>query len=148
MFGEPAPGDPLDWQWVDAELVASETYWITASGAGPPHPRPVWGIWSVNRLHLSVGSLRISRDLEPGTHVTVHLPSGTDVVIVEGVFVGRSADTDLIASYIAKYDWDYDVGQYGPLTSIAAKSVLSWRTIGPAGRDGFAATGSWQFGDN
>jgi hypothetical protein len=23
---------------------------------GHPHPRPVWGIWSQQRLHLSIGS--------------------------------------------------------------------------------------------
>ena len=145
MYGAPAAGELLDWEWVEAELTGSGTYWVSPGGVDVPHPRPVWGIWSADALHLSVGSPLIRQQLQPGRAVTVHLPSGTDVVIVEGVVEGSTSAVEFIRPYDRKYDWTYDIDQYGPLTSIAATTVTAWRASGPAGRDGFVASGSWRF---
>ena len=146
MYGQPAAGETLAWEWVEHQLAASGTYWVNPWRSTPPHPRPVWGIWSESTLHLSVGSPTINRHLELGDRVTVHLPSDTDVVIVDGVVALHTTDAELIRTYDQKYDWVYDIDEYGPLTSVRPSSVLSWRAAGWAGRDGFSATGSWQFG--
>jgi hypothetical protein len=76
---------------------------------------------------------------------TVHLDSGTDVVIVEGVVEAKTVDPGLISAYDAKYTWMYDVDAYGPLTSIRPRTVLAWRSAGWAGRDGFTATNRWRW---
>jgi hypothetical protein len=145
MYGEPSDVDELDWSWVDAELASAGTYWITASGAGHPHPRPVWGIWADERLDLSIGSPVIARLLGDRPEVAVHLDSGTDVVVVEGVVSGQTDDPALISAYNDKYGGTYSTTEYGPLTRIRPTTVLAWRAGGRAGRDGFRRAGRWRF---
>jgi hypothetical protein len=147
MYGVVSELDPVPWAWVDEQLRDAPTYWVVPTGEGHPHPRPVWGVWADGELHLSVGSLVVSRALRADPTTTVHLDSGVDVVIVEGVAVSV-ADTDeprYIEAYDAKYDWDYDLAEYGPLTTVRPTAVLAWRSAGPAGRDGFQQVARWTF---
>ena len=74
----------LEWDWVEAQLVGAGTYWTTSTTSGRAHPRPVWGVWQGDRLYLSVGTPATLQALMADPAVTVHLDSGTDVVIVEG----------------------------------------------------------------
>jgi hypothetical protein len=104
----------------------------------------VWGIWTDEVLHLSIGSPKLMA-AQTGSPIAVHLDSGTDVVIVEGSVESKTVDPDLIAAYDAKYTWNYDVSTFGPLTSIRPHVVLAWRSAGWAGRDGFTATGRWRW---
>jgi hypothetical protein len=138
----------LAWSWVEQQLLGAGTYWVVARSPGHPHPRPVWGIWSEQQLYLSIGSPTLRRAIRAEPVVTVHLDSGTDVVVVEGL-VAPSVPTSpaLIQAYNDKYDWDYQVSQYGELTLVQPSKVLAWRTAGPAGRDSFQSTGSWVFED-
>lgn len=145
LYGQPSDTPSSDWEWVDDQLTVAGTYWVVTPTPTHPHPRPVWGVWREERLHLSVGSPTLAQALLPTTPVTVHLDSGTDVVIVEGNVVGPSTDPELIAAYDSKYTWEYDVDQYGPLTTIAPTQILAWRSAGWAGRDGFQETGRWIF---
>ena len=145
LYGRPTDAAPLDWAPVDAALHAAGTFWVVTRTDGHPHPRPVWGLWDGSDLHLSIGSPVLVRDLATDATVTVHLDSGTEVVIVEGRAVDRRADPDVIARYEAKYDRAYEVDEYGPLTVVAPTKVLAWRAAGPAGRDGFRTAGRWTF---
>ncbi len=146
MYGSPAGGDRLDWTWVEDQLVKAGAYWIVAPGVGNPHPRPVWGIWHDEGLFLSIGSPEIKRRTQDGNPVAVHLGSVTDVVIVDGDAAGAFSDGVLLDAYNAKYDWDYSVDEYGPLTRIEPRKVIAWRSAGWAGREGFQETGRWTFG--
>jgi hypothetical protein len=146
MFGAPSTNSQLAWSWVEQQLTAAETYWVDVAGSGTrPHARPVWGVWLGEQLHLSIGTPAIRRAATPGAGATVHLPDGLDVVIVEGEIAGPTRDREVIAAYDSKYDWTYDVEQYGPFTTIAPRDVLAWRAEGPAGRDGFSHTGRWTY---
>ncbi len=144
MFGQPTDAAPLDWSWVEEQLVRSDTYWVTTRGNGRPHPRPVWGVWVDDRLHLSIGSPEINRDLERDPELTVHLPNGIDVVIVEGTASGSTDDPVFVDAYDAKYDWAYDAEAYGPFVTVQPTIVMAWRAAGPAGRDGFRHVGCWR----
>jgi hypothetical protein len=84
MYGQPSSAPRLDWSWVRTQLEDAGTYWVVARGSGHPHPRPVWGVWHADVLHLSVGSPIVASALEVDPRVTAHVGSGTDVVIVEG----------------------------------------------------------------
>lgn len=144
MYGQVTTQPRLSWWWADERLTAAELYWVDVAGSGSrPHPRPVWGVWADEALHLSIGTPAIRRVARPGTGVTVHLDDALDVVILEGEVAGDTDAPDVIARYDAKYDWDYDLAQYGPLMTIAPVRVLAWRAAGPAGRDGFQQTGRW-----
>jgi acyl CoA:acetate/3-ketoacid CoA transferase beta subunit len=104
----------------------------------------VWGIWLGDMLHLSIGSPTLAA-AGPATSMTVHLDSGIDVVIVEGLVDSTTVDPDLVAAYDDKYTWSYDASAYGPLTSIRPVAVMAWRSAGWAGRDGFVATNRWRW---
>ena len=145
MYGQPSATPGLDWSWVDAQLAAAGTYWVIARTQGHPHPRPVWGIWESDHLCLSIGTPITLLTLARDPVVTVHLDSGTDVVIVEGHAAGTTSGADIIGAYNRKYDWDYDAGQYGPLQRVDPDAVLAWRAAGWAGRDSFQQTGRWRF---
>jgi len=148
LYGTPSDQDPLAWSWVEEQLEAAGTYWLVARSTGHPHPRPVWGIWHGRRLHLSVGSPTLRRCVDRDPMVTVHLDSGTDVVLVEGTTghtTERGTPSSVIDAYNAKYDWDYRVEQYGELVVVQPLRVLAWRTAGWAGRDSFQSTGCWHF---
>ena len=147
MFTQVADADALSWDEVRAQLAAEGTYWVVPrSPEGPPHPRPVWGVWLPDGLHLSVGSPVVRRQLAADPSVTVHTSSGTDVVLVEGHAAGAAPDAaPALAAYQQKYDWVYDADQFGPLTWIRPRDVLAWRAAGDAGRDGFRRVGRWRF---
>jgi hypothetical protein len=137
---------PLAWSWVDRQLTDAGTYWVVGQLDGRPHPRPVWGVWQQERLHLSIGSPTVRRAIEQQPAVTVHLDSGTDVVIVEGLVAPAAATApSVLEAYNRKYDYDYQVGQFGELTTVLPGKVLAWRAAGWAGRDSFQQTGSWTF---
>jgi hypothetical protein len=105
----------------------------------------VWGVWRDSHLYLSIGTPTTSKALVADPLVTVHLDSGTDVVIVEGRAVGPVLEPAVIADYDRKYDWSYDPVEYGPLTCVAPETILAWRAGGWAGRDGFQSTGRWRY---
>lgn len=145
LYGTVSEREPLPWSWVEEQLVAAGTYWVVAH-APDPHPRPVWGVWNDLQLYLSVGSPTLAQSIGGRLPVTVHLDSGTEVVLVEGTAAPGdpgSTPVAVIERYNAKYDWDYQVGEYGELTVVAPVKVVAWRSGGWAGRDGFQATGSW-----
>ncbi len=146
LYGRPSEERPLDWAWVEEQLAVASTYWLVGIEEGRPHARPVWGVWHGERLHLSVGSPTLRRALDANSAVTVHLDSGTDVVIIDGLALpGGPTGPEVVAAYDRKYEWSYDVGERGELTPVAPVRVLAWWAAGPAGRDGFRRTGAWVF---
>jgi len=147
MFTTVPDADALPWDEVRVRLVAEPTYWVVPrSPEGAPHPRPVWGVWLDDGLHLSIGSPVVRRQLEADPTVTVHTTSGTEVALVEGAAAGSPPDpAPALEAYRRKYDWDYDVDQYGPLTWVRPHLVLAWHAVGEAGRDGFRRVGKWRF---
>ena len=68
-------------------------------------------------------------------------------VIVEGEVAGSSVDVDVIAAYDNKYNWSYDVSEYGPLVVVVPSKILAWQAAGWAGRESFQRSGTWKFSD-
>jgi hypothetical protein len=118
---------------------------VTARTTGHPHLRPVWGVWRSSRLFLSIGTPVTRQALAVDPAITVHLDSGTEVVIVEGRVSGSGNDAEIVAEYDEMYDWSYDLIQHGPLTRISPETDLAWRAAGWAGRDSFQESGQWVF---
>jgi hypothetical protein len=139
MYGAPAPpGDLLPWAWAEHRLTAARNYWIaTTRPDGRPHCRPVWGVWLPDGFWFSTGSLA-RHNLTPNPHITVHLESGAEVVIVEGVAAAVSGQDTLravIDAYNAKYNWDIHAtddgvadasGAAGPAYHVAPHVVFGW----------------------
>ena len=112
MVGATADG-PLGWDHVEERLGGSRNYWIvTARPDGRPHAAPVWGVWVEGSLYFgtSRGSVK-GRNLARRPELVVHLESGDDVVILEGVVEevrDRAAFDDIDAAYRAKYGMGVD----------------------------------------
>jgi hypothetical protein len=147
MFGSVPNAEPLEWSWVRDQLLTAEMYWVVPRSDDHPHPRPVWGVWADDALQLSLGSPALNREIAADHVVTVHLESAIDVVIVEGFArkLSTAESRGAVEAYNLKYDWEYDLDQYGPFTMVAPSTVMAWRAAGVAGRDGFRHAGRWQF---
>ena len=100
----------LGWAWAADRLESARNYWLcTTSPSGTPHARPVWAVWVGDRVCFSTDpaspkAWNIARD----PRVTIHLESGDDVVILEGV-AERLPEQLAVAvqgAYQSKYAWD------------------------------------------
>jgi len=106
MFGREPAGPSLPWSWADERLREARNYWVTtASRSGQPYARPFWGLWEGVSFEFSTGS-RTLANIRTNPQVTVHLESGSDVVIVEGdagVILQPARLQDFVEAYNGKY---------------------------------------------
>jgi len=130
MFGQPVGSGRLSWQWVTERLTRARTYWIaTTCPDGRPHSRPVWGIWLDDTFYFSTGSLA-AQNLTASSAITVHLESGSEVVIMEGMAETASERplVELVVNrYNEKYHWNVDPNHLpGPFYAVHPKKVFGW----------------------
>jgi hypothetical protein len=124
----------MSWAWVDEQMAKSRSYWVCSTRPdGRPHAAPVWGVWFEGTLYFSTDrGARKARNLAANPAVVVHLESGDDSVIFEGV-VEEIADMELLRrvgkAYAAKYP-PYDPvgeGMEGALWyALRPQSALAW----------------------
>lgn len=128
----------LPWSHVVERMEGALNYWIgTVEAEGQPHATPVWGAWLDNQFYFD-GSpeTRRMRNLAVNPKTVVHLESGSDVVIIQGItrFVSkpiRALTERLAASYTSKYEaagyapkpeqWDN-----GGLYVVEPRLVFAW----------------------
>jgi pyridoxine/pyridoxamine 5'-phosphate oxidase len=147
-YGMPAVtslDDTVSWSWVDDQLTRARNYWIASSRPdGRPHAMPVWGIWLDGQLVFGTDrDSRKGRNIAQNPAVVVHLDSGDEVVILEGVAeevtdgaVLDAADT----AYHAKYDVHL-VSAPGAVVIYAVRPKVAFAWLE---RDFFKAT-RWRF---
>ena len=148
FYGSTSDLHGVEWSDVRRRVVDAPIYWVDVAGGERPHPRPVWGVWlDRDVLALSIGTPTARRRLTDGAAISVHLDDGIDPVILQGTLDGFDGDPAgaAIRAYDAKYDWTYDVDQYGPLAVVRPEVVLAWTSLGRAGRDGFGAASRFTF---
>jgi nitroimidazol reductase NimA-like FMN-containing flavoprotein (pyridoxamine 5'-phosphate oxidase superfamily) len=99
--------DLLPWSWVVERMEQARNYWICSTRPdGRPHAAPVWGVWLDGTFYFSTGRRsRKARNLATNPAVVVHLESGDETVIFEGV---AEAITDWDAETAARYADTYD----------------------------------------
>jgi len=126
VSGYGIPDDPegmLPWSWADERLAAAHNYWVATGG---PHASPVWGLWRDARFLFSCGAeSRKARELARDSHIVVHLESGDEVVIVDGVAEPVAATEQDVEEYRVKYDYRPDPGE--GWYRVAPRRVLAWR---------------------
>ena len=134
----PDPKAFLTWSHVEGKLTGARNYWLcTVRPNGRPHAIPKWGVWVEDRLYFD-GSpeTRHARNIAGNPHVSMHLESGDDVVILEGVAHAAPRPSPelgmkLARAYAAKYaslgyapqpdQWDN-----GGLYEVIPHTVLAW----------------------
>ncbi len=142
MFGRSGL-DPvlLPWEWAEHALVTARSYWIASTRPDRrPHTRPVWGLWEDGGFHFSTGSLA-ARNVRTNSDVTVHLDSGSEVVILEGTIAvteSLSRRSALVRRYNAKYAWHSDPERPEEWYEVRPQVAFGW-IVDPTGRDGGAA---------
>ena len=101
----------LAWGWVEERMGGARNYWVaTTRPDGRPHVAPVWGVWVDGTLYFGTGRRsRKGRNLAANPSVVVHLESGDDVVIIEGV-AEAVADRTTVAAIDAAYREKYGMG--------------------------------------
>src|SRR6266581_5895943 len=106
MFGGRAGSAELAWSWATACLKEARNYWIaTTRPDGRPHSRPVWGVWLDGAFYFSTGSLA-AQNLATHPAITLHLESGSEVVIIEGV-AETVGDFSLVELVVNRYNEKY-----------------------------------------
>jgi hypothetical protein len=130
MFGGHLDPVRLPWHWATVRLTEARNYWIaTTRPDGQPHCRPVWGIWLEGAFYFSTGSLA-AENLAANPAITVHLESGSEVVILEGSAEPVSDATlveRVVGLYKRKYQWDTDPNdQSGPFYAVRPQVAFGW----------------------
>jgi hypothetical protein len=132
--------EPLAWEHVEQRLAAAPNYWVsTLSPDGRPYSRPVDGVWVDGALCFG-GSPETGwvRNLHADGAVSVHLPSGDDVVILDGTaeYV-TDADHPLAAPLAlankAKYPQYYPGDEpppFQPFWMLRPRSAFAWTLDG------------------
>lgn len=122
----------LPWSWVDERMEAARNYWVcTVRPDGRPHAAPVWGLWLDSRFYFGTSPRSVKgRNLEHNPAVVLHLESGDETVIMEGV-VEQVQDASVLSriarDYTQKYDIELDVEDANsPLFVIIPQRVFAW----------------------
>jgi hypothetical protein len=130
--GDEEPGALLPWPDVERWLAASRSYWgVTVRDVGRPHAIPVWGIWLEGAVWFSTdpGSVK-GRNIARDPRVVVHLESGDDVAILEGVAEApdRAKLDEFVDAYDAKYGFRIEPsGETMGIYRLRPRTALAWR---------------------
>ena len=112
-----APISEVPWEYVEKRLTESVHYWLcSVYPDGRPHVIPRWGVFMDGKFYYD-GSpeTRHARNLERNPNVSLHLESGTDVVIMEGTSQPASRpDPEFARRLAAAYGVKYEAEGYAP----------------------------------
>ena len=139
-YGVPQSSEGLlHWSFVSEHMQSALNYWIaTVDSNNRPHATPVWGMWLDETFYFD-GSpeTRRGRNLAGNSNVTVHLESGSEVVILQGTVEQlrgvdhRPLTLRLAPAYEVKYasqNYHPDPKQWdaGGLYVVRPRLVLAW----------------------
>jgi hypothetical protein len=105
-----ASGDDLiAWSGVEEKLSLARNYWLATSYPdGRPHVTPVWGAWVADRFYFDgIFTARWARNLAENPAAAIHLESGDEVVIVEGIVDDVVTDQALAEQIIGQWQAKY-----------------------------------------
>jgi hypothetical protein len=98
------PASYVDWEWVAVQLTESRNYWLcSVRPDGRPHIVPRWGVFIKNKFYYD-GSpeTRHAQNIMENPHVSLHLESGTQVIILEGTSKPAGKPDPIFAKGLAK----------------------------------------------
>lgn len=111
------PASYVTWEWVAAQMTESKNYWLcSVRPNGHPHVIPRWGVFIDNKFFYD-GSpeTRHARNVAENPHVSLHLESGDQAVIMEGISqaVGKP-ESGLAIRLAQEYRRKYTQHGYSP----------------------------------
>lgn len=140
----------LSWTWVSEQMEKSRSYWLgTTRPDGRPHVAPIWGVWMNDQLWFGTDEKsRKAKNFRQNPNIVVHLESGDDVVIMEGVIKDVDDPAGLrraLEIYLGKYTMPEaptveEFAESGAWFNIGYKRVLAWLE-----NDYLKTAARWQF---
>ncbi len=126
-------GSMLSWDWVERQMASARNYWLcTTCPDGKPHAAPVWGAWVEGQLFTATDRNSVkARNISQDSRVVVHLESGDETVIFEGLLRESTPPPALQAlidqNYIDKYDLDPNLEEEDAvLYRLIPCKVMAW----------------------
>jgi nitroimidazol reductase NimA-like FMN-containing flavoprotein (pyridoxamine 5'-phosphate oxidase superfamily) len=121
----------LPWSWATERLAGARNYWVSTTRAdGRPHAMPVWGVWLDDAFFFGSGRESAkARNIARNPAIVVHLESGDETVIVEGLAEAVSDDVLLrriVDVYGPKYDLTPDASGEDPWFVVRPQRVYAW----------------------
>lgn len=119
----------LHWKRIREQMTRARNYWVATTRAdGRPHCVPVWGIWFEEIFYFATGATsQKARNLAANPAIAVHLESGDEVTILEGV-AESITDADLRMrldhAYYAKYQTHLDDN---PVFAVRPRVAFAWQ---------------------
>ena len=103
---------------------------FTVTPDGLPHTVPVWGVWVDDIFYHGGGRrTRKGRNLDENPHMVMHLESGDEVVIIEGIAEILTEDNinpELAQRIDAEYHKKYDMKHGLSVWRLQYKKVFAW----------------------
>jgi hypothetical protein len=127
--------DLIPWAEVNQKMAEARNYWVsTTRKNGAPHAMPVWGVWLEGVFYFGTGSNSVkARNLVLNPAIVVHLESGDDVVILEGIAEKITDKTLLKHIYVDVYGPKYDLDMSaqadddaGPTYALRPTLAFAW----------------------
>jgi hypothetical protein len=122
----------LAWSWATERLERARNYWVsTTRPDGRPHSMPVWGIWLDDAFFFGSGRESAkSRNLAASPAIVVHLESGDETVIIEGLaerVLDDALEKRVDEVYGRKYDFTPDLsGETDPWFVVRPRRAYAW----------------------
>jgi hypothetical protein len=122
----------LAWSWAAERLEQARNYWVsTTRPDGRPHSMPVWGIWLGDAFFFGSGRESAkSRNLAASPAIVVHLESGDEAVIIEGLaerVFDDALEKRVDEVYGRKYDFTPDSsGETDPWFMVRPRRAYAW----------------------
>lgn len=119
LYGFSKSPAALPWSHATERLERAQNYWIASVRPdGRPHVTPVWGVWLDGALYFDgPPTTQWARNIATNPSISVHLESGDDVVILEGVVEDLTTDPDTGARIVAAWQEKYGRLHPEPATS-------------------------------
>ena len=98
------PASYVDWEWVAEQMTDAKHYWLSSVRPdGRPHAVPRWGAFIDTKFWYD-GSpeTRHAQNIMKNPHVSLHLESGHQVVMMEGISKPAGKPTREFARKLAK----------------------------------------------
>lgn len=135
-YGVPTDSENmLPWSWAVERLEKARNYWVCTVGpTGKPHAVPVWAAWMDGALYFDGHPMtRWVGNLLKNPAITVHLESGDEVVILEGIVediaqLDRERAESLTQLFAAKYEYAPNSDQWveSGLLALRPHKALAW----------------------
>jgi nitroimidazol reductase NimA-like FMN-containing flavoprotein (pyridoxamine 5'-phosphate oxidase superfamily) len=131
-YGVPEDDDGmLSWSWAVERLERARNYWVsTTRPDGRPHAMPVWGLWLEDAFVFGSGrDSAKSRNLAANPAIVVHLESGDETVILEGLaepVLDMELEQRVDEAYGPKYDWKPDASDSTPWWAVRPVRAYAW----------------------